>query len=203
MNRDLFFPQTSGLPYLSSIAYTTNAERYTEIPGLMVIQIRRGDYQTHCRTLAMWSEEFVSVNTFPGLRDPFTVPPHEEYGNNTPENVEIYRKRCLPTFQEIAAKVAEVRASPAARGVRRLYIMTNGPQEYVRELKDALWILGGWDMIASSRDLVLNWEQKFVSQAVDMLVAQRAQVLLGNGVSLQLAIFPAHDADDRSCSSRH
>ncbi|KAI0829867.1 hypothetical protein BC628DRAFT_1359061 [Trametes gibbosa] len=183
MNRDLLLPQTSDLPYLSSNSYTTNTDRYTEIPGLMVIHVRRGDYEMHCRTLALLSEDFVSVNAFPGLPDPFTVPPHEEYGNNTPENIEIYRKRCLPTLQEIAAKVAEVRASPAAHGVRRLYIMTNGRPDYVRELKDALWSLGGWDMIASSRDLVLNWEQKFVSQAVDMLVAQRAQVLLGNGFS--------------------
>ncbi|KAI0633646.1 hypothetical protein C8Q77DRAFT_1217981 [Trametes polyzona] len=183
INRELFLPTASPLPYLSSTSHTANAERYTEIPGLMVIHVRRGDYETHCRTLAMWSEDFVSVNAFPDMPDPWTVPPHEEYGNNTPENIELYRRRCLPTIEEIAGKVAEVRASAAARGVRRLYIMTNGRPEYVRSLKDALWKLGDWEMITSSRDLVLNWEQKFVSQAVDMLVAQRAQVLIGNGFS--------------------
>lgn len=30
----------------------------------------------------------------------------------------------------------------------------------------------------------LDWEQTFVSQAVDMLIGQRAQVLIGNGVRL-------------------
>ncbi|KAI8975906.1 hypothetical protein BD414DRAFT_467669 [Trametes punicea] len=182
-NRELFCSSTSDQPPLSGLPFTTNAERYTVIPGLMVIHVRRGDYETHCRTLAMWSEDFVSVNAFPEMMDPFVVPPHEEWGNNTPENVEIYRRRCLPTIEEIAQKVAEVRASPAARGVRRLYIMTNARQEYIRELESALWEAGEWEMISSSRDLVLTWEQKFVSHAVDSLVAQRAQVLLGNGFS--------------------
>ncbi|KAH9894968.1 hypothetical protein C8Q73DRAFT_790163 [Cubamyces lactineus] len=180
-NRDLFASSTE--PYLSSTPFTSNAERYSPIPGLMAIHVRRGDYATHCRTLAMWSEDFVSVNAFPGMRDPFVVPPHEEWGNNTPENVEVYRRRCLPTIEEIVRKVAEVRAEPEARGVRRLYIMTNGSPEYIAELKDALHEAGSWEMIASSRDLVLSWEQKYVSHAVDLLVAQRAQVLLGNGFS--------------------
>ncbi|KAI0661162.1 hypothetical protein C8Q70DRAFT_911435 [Cubamyces menziesii] len=180
-NRDLFTASTE--PYLSSTPFTSNAERYSPLPGLMVIHVRRGDYATHCRTLAMWSEDFVSVNAFPEMRDPFVVPPHEEWGNNTPENVEVYRRRCLPTIEEIVSKVAEVRAEPAARGVHRLYIMTNGDLEYIAELKDALHAAGDWEMISSSRDLVLSWEQKYVSHAVDLLVAQRAQVLLGNGFS--------------------
>ncbi|TCD62115.1 hypothetical protein EIP91_007469, partial [Steccherinum ochraceum] len=40
-----------------------------------------------------------------------------------------------------------------------------------------------WEKIATRRDLTLDWEQTFVSQAVDMLVGQRAQVLIGNGFS--------------------
>ncbi|KAI0644612.1 hypothetical protein C8Q79DRAFT_912957 [Trametes meyenii] len=182
-NRELFMPAISPLPPLSSTPFTTAAARYTALPGLMVLHVRRGDYAQHCRTLAMWSEDFVSVNAFPGMRDPFAVPPHEEWGNNTPENVEVYRARCFPTVDEIARKVADVLATPAAHGVRRLYVMTNGRPDFIRELKDALWDLAEWDMIASSRDLVLNWEQKFISHAVDQLVAQRAQVLVGNGFS--------------------
>ncbi|KAI0768689.1 hypothetical protein BD413DRAFT_629446 [Trametes elegans] len=185
VNRELFMPTHTPQPYLSSTAFTSNAERYTPIPGLMVIHVRRGDYASHCRTLAMWSEDFVSVNAFPGMRDPFTVPAHDDYGwgRNSPANVEAYRQRCLPTVDEIAAKVAAVRAESAARGVRRLYIMTNGRPAYIAELKRALERVAEWDAIASSRDLVLNWEQRHVSHAVDLLVAQRAQVLVGNGFS--------------------
>ena len=68
--------------------------------------------------------------------------------------------------------------------------MTNGKAPYIANLKRALWDAapGEWDSISSSRDLALNWEQKFVAQAVDVLVAQRAQVLIGNGVSLRASV---------------
>ncbi|KAJ6580798.1 hypothetical protein B0H19DRAFT_1251094 [Mycena capillaripes] len=44
--------------------------------------------------------------------------------------------------------------------------------------RDATWI---WDNIATSRDLVLTWEQRYIAQAVDMYIATRAEVFVGNG----------------------
>ncbi|KAI0756207.1 hypothetical protein C8Q80DRAFT_15408 [Daedaleopsis nitida] len=41
----------------------------------------------------------------------------------------------------------------------------------------------GWENIASSRKLSLGWEQQLVAQSVDMLIGQRAQVIIGNGLS--------------------
>lgn len=61
--------------------------------------------------------------------------------------------------------------------------MTNGPTSWVKELKSALAQDMSWDQLGSSRDLAITWEQKFVAQALDMYVAQRAQVFIGNGVS--------------------
>ncbi|RPD63753.1 hypothetical protein L227DRAFT_598834 [Lentinus tigrinus ALCF2SS1-6] len=178
INRDYFLPMDTLEPYLSSSLATTNAERYTMIPGLMAIHVRRGDYEGHCKYLSAHSENFVSVNAFPGMMDQFTVPHGTTSGNR-----ELYRKRCYPTIDEIIQKVVDVRQTPAARGVRRLFIMTNGQPEFLSELKDALWEVAEWDLIASSRDMVLNWEQKYIAQAVDQLIAQRAQVLIGNGFS--------------------
>ncbi|KAJ7498144.1 hypothetical protein B0H11DRAFT_833367 [Mycena galericulata] len=40
-----------------------------------------------------------------------------------------------------------------------------------------------WDGIATSRDLALTWEQRYVAQAVDMYIGTRAEVLIGNGFS--------------------
>ena len=68
--------------------------------------------------------------------------------------------------------------------LRRLFIMTNGERGWVASLKQRLYQEGGWDSILSSRDLVLSPEQKAVAQTVDMAIAQRAAVFLGNGVSL-------------------
>ena len=93
-----------------------------------------------------------------------------------------YLKSCLPDIEQIVAKVKEVRQMEVAKGLKSIYIMTNGARPWVAELKEALHETGGWDLIASSRDLKLDWEQKYISQAVDMLIGQRAQVIIGNGV---------------------
>lgn len=44
-------------------------------------------------------------------------------------------------------------------------------------------IVHSWDSVATSRDLELGWEEKFIVQAMDMLVATRAELFIGNGVS--------------------
>ena len=85
-------------------------------------------------------------------------------------------------------RVAEVRASAAGKGLKNVYIMTNGKRPWVAELKEALDKMGGWEKIASSRELTLTWEQQYVAQSVDMLIGQRAQVLIGNGVSVMFRV---------------
>ncbi|KAI0829020.1 hypothetical protein BC628DRAFT_1315775 [Trametes gibbosa] len=183
-NRRLFVPDPTPLdPFLTGTSFTSNAERYTPIQGLIAIHIRRGDYERHCLNLAKQYEDFVSVNTFPDLPDSFTVPPATWHGIVPPALYEHYRHHCYPTIKEIVEKVAQVRATPEGRGVRKLYIMTNGKPPFIKELKEALSKQGGWDLVSSSRDMTLNPEQKHVAQAVDMLVAQRAQVFIGNGFS--------------------
>ena len=183
MNRDLFFSGNTLPTYLSSLAPTVpNKERYPMIPGLLALHVRRGDFEAHCEHIAKWSSDFVAFNSFPELPDRFEVPPHEDWGVNTPENHAIYRSHCYPSVEQIVAKVRAARQTPAGRGLRKAFIMTNGKPDYIKELKQALWKEGGWDLISSSRDLIINWEQKYVAQAVDMLVGQRAQVVIGNGV---------------------
>jgi len=66
-----------------------------------------------------------------------------------------------------------------------------GGVEWVETLKDALNCAGHWDGIASSRDLKLNWEQKYVSHSVDMAIGQTAEVFIGNGVSLLVYFMPS------------
>ncbi|EDR05268.1 uncharacterized protein LACBIDRAFT_329987 [Laccaria bicolor S238N-H82] len=87
-------------------------------------------------------------------------------------------------------------------GLRGVYIMSNGDRAWLEEVRTALkedalsgWevALGdgevrigepwAWDGIATSRDLQLGWEEKYVAQALDMYVAQRAEVFIGNGFS--------------------
>ena len=77
--------------------------------------------------------------------------------------------------------------------------MTNGDNQLLLELKQALMddanrckLSNGetndwkfewtWEGISTSRDLELGWEEKRVGQALDMYIAQRSEVFLGNGV---------------------
>ncbi|TBU44070.1 hypothetical protein BD309DRAFT_959243 [Dichomitus squalens] len=181
-NSGLIIPKTLSMPTLADHPFTSNAERYSPIPGLLAIHVRRGDYEQHCPRLAQNSDGFVGVTNFQDMPDQFVVLP-KQGGETTIDHFEHYRRRCYPTVGEIVEKVAEIRTSPAGTGINQLYIMTNGRPVFVQELKEALLAAGEWNMISSSRDLVLDWDQKFVSQAVDMLIAQRAQVFIGNGFS--------------------
>ena len=64
----------------------------------------------------------------------------------------------------------------------RLYIMTNGDKEWVSDLKHQLSKLGNWESVTTSQDLKLTEAQKWIAQAVDMAIAERAGVFIGNGV---------------------
>ena len=42
---------------------------------------------------------------------------------------------------------------------------------------------GGWDEMVTSLDIKLDEEQEYVAMAVDMAIAEKAEVSVGNGVS--------------------
>ncbi|KAH9830478.1 uncharacterized protein C8Q71DRAFT_862489 [Rhodofomes roseus] len=178
-NRETISPSTPLEPPLYSRPFTSNGDRYTPLPGLLALHIRRGDFEEHCKSLAHYNATFTGYNTLSELSDRFDEPlPGDE-----DERAEAYRPHCFPDISEIVAKTEEVRASEAGEGLRRVYVMTNGPAKWIDQLKRALLKKGGWDGVASSRDVAVNKEQKYVEQAVDMLIGQRAQVFVGNGFS--------------------
>lgn len=148
--------------------------------GLLTIHVRRGDFTTHCKFLASWNSDWNAFNSFPGLPDKYD----QVYSDPrlSSENYEAYMDHCYPSTEQIIEKVKTVREE-SREPLEYIYIMTNGANSWVENLKVALHDLGGWEHIGSNQDLSLTWEQKFVAQAVDMLVAQRAQVFIGNGVS--------------------
>ncbi|KAI0789484.1 hypothetical protein C8Q75DRAFT_765893 [Abortiporus biennis] len=156
---------------------------YKPIPGLLALHIRRGDFDEACGRLADWASEYNAYNTFPELPDKLVPPEGSGWGSSTPQAREIYWKHCLPTIDQIVERVEEIRKTKEGEGLRNIFIMTNGDKTFIQELTTALRKASNWNMISSSRDVRLNWEQKFVAQAVDMLIGQRAQVIIGNGWS--------------------
>ena len=176
------FPSSRVAGLVNSLGLSGAEDPYTAIKGLLAIHIRRGDFEDHCRHLAEWSADWHAWNAFPEFIDKFEVPTN----TTVDETTQIYLAHCYPTIEQIVDKVKRVREESAAtHDLRYLYIMTNGPISWVEELRAALARAGGraWESVKSSRDLELTWEEKFVAQGVDMFVAQKAEVIIGNGVS--------------------
>lgn len=166
------------------------ATKIDPIPGLLVLHIRRGDFADHCRHLANWSSDFNGFNKFATLPDRFRPPYDGGNGQATEASLQYYLQRCFPTVEQIVERVRQVLADQRktygygrTKGLKRVYIMTNGDKAWLDDLKEALMEIKTWDSVSSSRDLRLGWEAKPVAQAMDMLVGQRAQVFIGNGVS--------------------
>ncbi|KAI0291368.1 hypothetical protein B0F90DRAFT_1777336 [Multifurca ochricompacta] len=179
-------------PALSSISPSSFNPSASTAPlsGLLALHIRRGDYIDHCKNLANWYAHFMGFNEFPGLPDRFIPPPPLRVGDASEEDHAQYREHCFPEIEDIVRRVREVRASlSSTTQLRRVYVLTNGKPEWLEKLKEALQEdakKGGmpvWEHIGTSRDLVLTGEQKHNSQAMDMAVAQRAEVFMGNGFS--------------------
>ncbi|KAF5392178.1 hypothetical protein D9757_001359 [Collybiopsis confluens] len=206
-----------------------NPSRNDTIPGLLVLHIRRGDFEEHCHNLAEWGSRFNGFNSFDDLReqDGFDFTKAEHPGDPPPEPVEgmpeeegkasfeayaaaqkdyehrrakyenakaAYLLHCYPDIDQIARRVRQVREEAARSGSARLnhiYIMTNGKPPFLAQLRAALEAdalnnlsdLSPWESIYTSRDLEMGWEEGYVAQALDMYVAQRAHVFIGNGFS--------------------
>ncbi|EEB99039.1 hypothetical protein MPER_01346 [Moniliophthora perniciosa FA553] len=220
---------TSLASYLPSIGGYLPAFTYSKIPqpsasapslstpisGLMVLHLRRGDYEGHCHHLAKYASTYNGYNSFPHFPDRFDPSilgmNGQEWNDDRAYN-ELYKEHCYPDIDQIVKRVGDIRRSvderrALAQGsswldristwlggstadmhpLRRIYVMTNGKREWLDELKSAL-AQDGWELngISTSRDLELTWEQKYVSQTLDMYVAARAQVFVGNGVTLFL-----------------
>lgn len=173
-------------------------------PSLVALHIRRGDYNRHCTRLAQWGLYFHGFNSFEGLPDPW-IP----FTGSLPsdEAEEYYRKRCLPTQDEIVERLHSVRAEydlfitgqspetnttqpaitekaspPPTHRLRRVFVLSNAWPAWLNGLKQKL-IKDGWDDVVFGGDLILDKEQRGVDVAVDMSIAERAEVFVGNGFS--------------------
>ncbi|KAJ7701148.1 hypothetical protein B0H17DRAFT_199634 [Mycena rosella] len=147
---------------------------------MLAVHLRRGDYAVHCRGLAAGNAPFYSWNVLPALPDRFEPEP------DAPGKDERVLARCYPDVAGVVRKAAAARADHLAHAGHNatldvLYVLTNERGAWLDTLKNALRD-DGW-RVAASADLVLDAEQVDVGMAVDMEIARRAAVFLGNGWS--------------------
>lgn len=166
------------------------------LPGVLALHLRRGDYTRHCPNLDSWNAIYMGWNQFPTLPpsdrfDPFVFPEGSE------ERREYYMQHCLPTVSQTVDRLHVIRAEHEERQSRgekaklkRVYVMTNewAGSGWLRDLRRGLKE-DGWEEVMGSGGLGLDGEQRYVSGAVDMGIAERAEVFVGNGVSFVPQFF--------------
>ncbi|KAF9446910.1 hypothetical protein P691DRAFT_732347 [Macrolepiota fuliginosa MF-IS2] len=174
-------------------------------PALLAIHIRRGDYSRHCPRLAEWGVSFHGFNSFEGLPDRW-VPYDGPLSDDAHEKIDYYRKHCFPSQEEVVERLHTIRAehdafiseharsnhtqlpmgdsgSPSpSHQLQRVFVLTNAWPSWLSGLKRKL-IDDGWEDVIVSGDLILDPEQKGVDVAVDMSIAEKAEVFVGNGFS--------------------
>ena len=175
---------------LSPASPPTPGLRYPPIPGLLALHVRRGDFEAHCPKLRSGKTTFTGLNTQPGTIDKDIKLAENKDGSLTQDSVDAFQRACFPSINQIVERVRQVRQTEEGKGLKNVFIMTNGSPEWVEGLGEALMKDHPWNLIASSLQMRVSWEQKFVASAVDMMIAQRSDVFIGNGVSIS-ALSPS------------
>ncbi|KAF8223037.1 hypothetical protein L208DRAFT_1445776 [Tricholoma matsutake] len=160
-------------PASAKLLYSLNST----LSGLVAVHLRRGDYRRHCPRLAGWGSTYNGLNQYPSLPDRFDPLP---YKNVRDAHDAYYMQHCLPTVEQIVEKLRTVRAENP--GLRRVYVLTNAWGWWLNGLKSALQ-KDGWEDLKSSLDIQLDSAQTQVAMAVDMAIAEKAEVFVGNGFS--------------------
>lgn len=150
---------------------------------MVAVHLRRGDYKRHCPRLAGWHSIYMGFNNHPSLPDKFDPTPY--FAGTEPEDPaateRYYLEHCLPTIEQVVKRLRDVRREHPE--LKRVYVLSNGWGWFLDSLKAEL-LKDGWGDLKSSLDVSLDREQNYVGMAVDMAIAEKAAVFVGNGVSL-------------------
>jgi hypothetical protein len=108
--------------------------------------------------------------------------------NSDPDtpSTQAHSRSSFPTEAELLATIRNARDQYLAAGQGRtldiLYVLTNAGADWFGPFK-ATMLADGWGTVVSGSDLIfLSDEQREVGMAVDMEIARRAAVFIGNGV---------------------
>ncbi|RDB16754.1 hypothetical protein Hypma_002386 [Hypsizygus marmoreus] len=170
---------------LRSNSTNTDGEPY------VALHLRRGDFEGHCHSLAEGHAGFTTWATLPALQ-PSVFPPALDPRNGT----SIF-EHCYPTLDRILAAIdSQVRSKPH---LRTIHVLHDGAwdhplvyaQHYKLEAalanaaraKRAGWEGGPMRRVTHSGKVPLQWGEADWAVTVDVELARRAEVFVGNGFS--------------------
>ncbi|KAJ6586901.1 hypothetical protein DFH09DRAFT_1141873 [Mycena vulgaris] len=157
----------------------------------MALHLRRGDFEDHCRGLATSQMGFTTWATLPDLHDA-VFPPLLDSTNHTST-----MDHCYPSLRRILDAIdSQARANP---DVRALHVLHDGawdhPLVYLQYFKleaavksfertlRAGWTGGPMKVVTHSGTLPVRRGESDWAVAVDVELARKAQIFIGNGYS--------------------
>ncbi|KAG8904053.1 hypothetical protein FRC00_014281, partial [Tulasnella sp. 408] len=169
-------------------SYKPRTAPTADIPGLLAIHLRRGDFIEHCDNLNHWASVWSGWNSFPAYRDKFPLTLAQAANMTYEERLPYYLPHCLPTVDELVYRLHIVRREwelggrSGERKLKRAYLLTNAEPKYKKEVKEKL-LADGWEHVAMTSDLLVEQPEVEVDLAADMMIGQYAEVFVGNGFS--------------------
>ncbi|RXK35614.1 hypothetical protein M231_07144 [Tremella mesenterica] len=188
LNRAMPELATDHTPYdLDLIAHPTSdvMERTSSWKHVLALHLRKGKEWEHtCVQKGETSAPFVSFNKLPRLPGNENVPPPSSMVEAT--RMGLYRAKCLPEVLDIIGRARRMRKNHPL--LRVVYILSDGEDEWAEEVR--MWLASeGWDKVWIGKlDVYPSRKEREVGVAVDMEIARRAGVFVGNGVSICLVL---------------
>ncbi|KAL7421402.1 hypothetical protein Q5752_004287 [Cryptotrichosporon argae] len=182
LNRMLPHLAPDASPYdLARVAHTTSAVplRTPVWKHVLALHLRRGDgWQATCDEKGARAAPLVGWNKLPNLPGNENVPPPADMVAAT--RLGMYRAKCDPSVLEIIARARRMRKNHPL--LRAVYILTDADAAWADEMR--MWMASeGWDKVFVGNQDLYGDDDAEVGVAVDMEVARRAGVFVGNGFS--------------------
>lgn len=120
----------------------------------------------------------MGFNKLPKLPGNENIPPT---GQHTPESLlGLYTAKCDPPILDLIARARRLRKNHPE--LSSIYILSNADFTFISEARK--WLMSdGWHEVLIGSDVTNEWADREVAEAVDIEIARRAGVFVGNGFS--------------------
>lgn len=132
-----------------------------------------------------WRAFYYGWNMHPRYPDQFGDP--WRFGSNETERIDWYLARCLPNIEQIALRLSQVRKDWKGK-LSRVYVLGNADKDFEDQLRLRLYS-DGWERVTFTREMIITKDEVEIDVAADMMIAEHAEVFIGNGVSRSSPAF--------------
>lgn len=120
---------------------------------------------------------FAAFNKLPGFPGNENLPPSADMPPAS--RLGLYTAKCLPDITTVVGRARRMRKNHPL--LRTIYVITDNAA-WSEELRR--WLLSdGWERVFVGSDVHSAWGEREMGEVVDMEIARRSGVFVGNGVS--------------------